>query len=57
LVVGLLSDLLYVSLGDASLQWALVASKVLPVWGIFHLWRAAQTFRNEIKVEAPETTH
>ena len=60
-VVGFISDLLHASLGEASLRWALVASKLLPVWGLYHLWRAAKTFRDEIKeeteVQSPATAH
>ena len=55
--VGLLSDLLRPSFGEESLRWALVASKTLPFWGVFHLWLASRTFREEIKGDpaAPET--
>jgi MFS family permease len=55
-VVGLLSDILHPSLGEESLRWSLVLSKFLPIWGLFHLWRAAQTFRSEIKDEGSDST-
>lgn len=53
LVVGLISDLLRPTYGQDSLRWALVICKIVPVWGVFHLWLASRTFLEEIKGEAP----
>ena len=55
--VGLLSDALRPQLGSDSLKWALVACQLLPVWGVFHLWLASRTYRDELKGDTSlETT-
>jgi MFS family permease len=47
-IVGVLSDLLRLSLGADSLRYAMLALSVISLWAAFHFWRAGETVGQDL---------